>query len=183
MLPDGNGLDLCRQWRADDALMPILMLTARGDPIDRVLGLELGADDYVAKPFEARELLARVRALLRRQQAAAHAPASMPARIDVGALALDLLRSTASVEGHDIGLSSIEFRLLVALAQRPGQAVDRQTLAEAVQPGNYRPLDRAVDVQIARLRRKLREIARADCIRTVRGEGYAIVPVPGTAPR
>jgi DNA-binding response OmpR family regulator len=183
MLPDGNGLDLCRQLRALDALLPILMLTARGDPIDRVLGLELGADDYLPKPFEARELLARVRALLRRQQAAAQTQPGSTPRIDVGDLVLDLLRSRASIGGQEIALSSIEFRLLAALAQQPGEAVDRPTLARAAQPGNYRPLERAVDVQVARVRRKLRDAAGSDCIRTVRGAGYAIVPlIVGPAP-
>jgi DNA-binding response OmpR family regulator len=178
MLPDGNGLDMCRQLRSGDALVPILILTARGDPIDRVLGLEIGADDYLPKPFEARELLARVRALLRRQQAAAQANPSAAPRIELGALTLDLLRSTASAHGREIDLSSTEFRLLAALAQQPGQPVDRDALAAAVQPGNYRPLERAVDVQVARLRRKLREAAGADCIRTIRGAGYALVPLP-----
>lgn len=180
MLPDGTGLDLCRTLRAADPLAAILMLTARGDPIDRVLGLELGADDYLAKPFEARELLARVRALLRRREAAETAASSSTAakQIEVGALTLDLLRSSASVGGHDLVLTAIEFRLLAALAQCPGQAVDRDTLANAVQPGRYRPLERAVDVQVARLRRKLRATAAGDCVRTVRGEGYALVPPP-----
>jgi DNA-binding response OmpR family regulator len=178
MLPDGNGLDLCRQLRAADALVPILILTARGDPIDRVLGLEIGADDYLPKPFEARELLARVRALLRRRQAAAQSSLSAPRRIELGALTLDLLRSTASVQDREIDLSGTEFRLLAALAQQPGQPVDRDALAAAVQPGNYRPLDRAVDVQVARLRRKLRDAAGVDCIRTIRGAGYALVPLP-----
>jgi DNA-binding response OmpR family regulator len=178
MLPDGNGLDLCRQLRAADPRVPILILTARGDPIDRVLGLELGADDYLPKPFEARELLARVRALLRRAQAAAVIEPGAAQRIELGALTLDLLRCSASVHGHDIELSSTEFRLLAALAQQPGRPLDRDALAAAVQPGNYRPLERAVDVQVARLRRKLRDAAGAECIRTIRGEGYALVPLP-----
>jgi two-component system, OmpR family, phosphate regulon response regulator OmpR len=175
MLPDGHGLDMCRQLRASSPLLPILILTARGDPVDRVLGLELGADDYLAKPFEARELLARVRALLRRQQAVAAAGALTPSRIGLGALSLDALQMSTSLRGQALSLTQGEFRLLLALAQRPGQTLSRDVLAEAVQPGQYRPLERAVDVQIARLRRKLRA-AGQDCIRTVRGEGYTLVP-------
>jgi DNA-binding response OmpR family regulator len=177
MLPDGHGLDMCRSLRAAAPLLPILILTARGDPLDRVLGLELGADDYVPKPFEARELLARVRALLRRQQATAAAPASPLATISLGQLTLDMTRLLACLQGRVLPLTASEFRLLAALAQRPGQALDRDALASAVQPGNYRPLERAIDVQIARLRRKLRD-GGADCIRTVRGAGYTLVAPP-----
>jgi DNA-binding response OmpR family regulator len=177
MLPDGHGLDLCRHLRAAAPLLPILILTARGDPVDRVLGLEIGADDYLPKPFEARELLARVRALLRRQQAAATANPSSPGSIELGALALDMARLVCTLHGHTLPLTAGEFRLLAALARRPGEALDRDALARAVQPGNYRPLERAIDVQIARLRRKLRD-GGADCIRTVRGAGYTLVPPP-----
>jgi DNA-binding response OmpR family regulator len=179
MLPDGNGLDLCRQLRSAAPLLPILILTARGDPIDRVLGLELGADDYLGKPFEARELLARMRALLRRQHAAQHAatptPPQIVSRIERGTLVRDTLRLVGTLGDRPLPLTGNEFRLLAALAQQPGEALDRDRLAAAVQAGNYRPLQRAVDVQIARLRRKLRD-AGADCIRTIRGSGYALIP-------
>jgi DNA-binding response OmpR family regulator len=179
MLPDGHGLDLCRQLRSAAPLLPILILTARGDPIDRVLGLELGADDYLGKPFDARELLARTRALLRRQHAAqdAAAPTTPPigSRIERGTLVLDTLRLVGTLANQPLPLTGNEFRLLVALAREPGEALDRERLAAAVQAGNYRPLQRAVDVQIGRLRRKLRN-AGADCIRTIRGSGYALIP-------
>lgn len=186
MLPDGSGLDLCREIRALDATVPIIILTARGDPVDRVVGLEIGADDYIAKPFDARELIARVRALLRRQKALNEAASSsqeqqqkLAARreIEIGDIAIDLVAARIRVRGQHLPLTAIEFRLLAALALAEGAALDRDALAAASQPGNYRPLERAVDVQIARLRKKLREATGAETIVTVRGQGYAwVVP-------
>lgn len=180
MLPDGNGLDVCRRWRTSYPALGIVMLTARGEPLDRVLGLEIGADDYLPKPFEPRELVARVRALLRRQ---------MPQRQDVAVLRyeglmIDLLQrevmSQAASSSWAIELTSVEFKLLVALARAPGQALSREQLCAAVQSGNYRPQDRTVDVQVARLRRKLREASPGkEWIDTVRGEGYVFVPRSG----
>ncbi len=173
MLPDGNGLDFCRQWRARDPALPILILTARGDPVDRVLGLELGADDYLAKPFEPREFVARVRSLLRRARLTGAADA---VRMDLGRLRLDMAQRRLLIDEKAVALTTIEFKLLLTLARRPGAAVDRDTLAAASQPGNYRPQERAVDVQITRLRKKLREAAGGtDLIQTVRGEGYVLV--------
>ncbi|NDY91066.1 response regulator transcription factor [Ideonella livida] len=176
MLPDGNGLDACRRWRAAHPALPLLMLTARGDPMDRVLGLELGADDYLPKPFEARELVARVRALLRR---AAPARAEVQPLLRFAGLEVDLLRREvrAGPQGLPLTLTTVEFKLLVALARQPGQPLSRERLSEAVQPGQYRPQDRTVDVQVGRLRRKLREAAPgAEWVDTVRGEGYVFVP-------
>jgi DNA-binding response OmpR family regulator len=173
MLPDGNGLPFCKQLRARDPALPILILTARGDPIDRVLGLELGADDYLAKPFELREFLARVRALLRRVSVSVSAEAS---RLTLGRLSLDLAYRRLLIDEVEVSLTSIEFRLLLALARQPHQAVSRDALATAVQPGNYRPQNRAVDVQITRLRKKLHEAAGGlDLIQTVRSKGYVLV--------
>ncbi len=180
MLPDGNGLDVCRRWRTANPGLGIVMLTARGEPLDRVLGLEIGADDYLPKPFEPRELVARMRALLRRQ---------MPQRQDVAVLRyeglmIDLLQREVQSQGTGgsltIELTSVEFKLLVALARAPGQALSREQLCAAVQSGNYRPQDRTVDVQVARLRRKLREASPGkEWIDTVRGEGYVFVPRSG----
>lgn len=174
MLPDANGLDLCRRWRAAHPALPLLMLTARGDPLDRVLGLELGADDYLAKPFEKRELVARLRALIRRQAP----PASQPATTwSFGPLHVNLLRREVSVSEQVITLTGIEFRLLIELIRTPGQAVSREQLSEAVQAGSYRPQDRTVDVQVGRLRRRLEQaMPGSDWIETIRGEGYAFVP-------
>lgn len=168
MLPDANGLDLCRRLRESGHELPVLMLTARGDPIDRVLGLELGADDYLGKPFEPRELVARVRALARRMQSAARRT-----QLRFDGLTLDLLARRAHCQGEALNLTSTEFKLLQALASQPGVIVSRQALSAAVQPGNYLPMDRAVDVQVARLRKKLTAAPGGrDWIETVRGEGY-----------
>jgi DNA-binding response OmpR family regulator len=179
MLPDASGMDLCRRWRAAHPGLGILMLTARGDPIDRVLGLELGADDYLPKPFEKRELVARLRALIRRQ-----GPQTVQTSVQwqFGRLLVDLLRREVLVDGVALPLTSMEFKLLVELARVPGQAVSRQQLSEAVQAGGYRPLDRTVDVQVGRLRRRLAQAAQGEWIETVRGEGYAFVP-RGAAPQ
>jgi two-component system phosphate regulon response regulator OmpR len=175
MLPDANGYDLCRRWRAAYPPVGIVMLTARGDPLDRVLGLEIGADDYLAKPFEPRELVARVRALLRRQAPERAALAQL--RFD--ALTIDLLKREvrAGDEGSVVSLTSVEYKLLAALARAPGQPLTREQLSEAVQSGGYKPQDRTVDVQVARLRRKLEQAAPgSEWIDTVRGEGYVFVP-------
>jgi two-component system phosphate regulon response regulator OmpR len=177
MLPDANGYELCRRWRAQHPALGLVMLTARGDPMDRVLGLEIGADDYLGKPFEARELVARVRALLRR---ATPGRAEQPV-IRFDGLAIDLLRREVRVGAagleQAVALTSVEFKLLVALARAPGQALSREALSEAVQAGSYRPQDRTVDVQVARLRRKLSQAQPgADWIATARGEGYVFVP-------
>lgn len=174
MLPDASGMDLCRVWRKAHPGLGILMLSARGDPFDRVLGLELGADDYLAKPFEKRELTARLRALLRRQSPAVTAP---PLKWRFGSLCVDLLRREVRADGQAIALTGIEFKLLVELARTPGAAVSRQQLSEAVQASAYRPLDRTVDVQVGRLRRRLAQaMPGCEWIETVRGEGYAFVP-------
>jgi DNA-binding response OmpR family regulator len=176
MLPDGNGFDLARRWRAQHPALAIVMLTARGDPMDRVLGLEIGADDYLPRPFEPRELVARVRALLRR---------TTPGRADsallrFAGLAIDLVQREVTAGGSVVALTSVEFKLLVALARQPGTALSREALSDAVQAGNYQPQERTVDVQIARLRRKLRDASPgAEWIDTVRGEGYVFVPRGG----
>jgi DNA-binding response OmpR family regulator len=168
MLPDANGLDLCRRLRTEGCELPIMMLTARGDPIDRVLGLEIGADDYLGKPFEPRELVARVRALARRQRQAAQRT-----QLRFGDLTIDLLGRRASCGGVALALTSVEFKLLAALAAQRGRVVGREALSAAVQPGSYAPLDRAVDVQVGRLRKKLCAAPGGlDWIETVRGEGY-----------
>jgi two-component system phosphate regulon response regulator OmpR len=173
MLPDANGFDVCRRWRSAHPGLGIVMLTARGDPMDRVLGLEIGADDYLPKPFEPRELVARVRALLRRQT---------PGRADAtqlrfDSLSINLLKREVLAGACAVPLTSIEYKLLIAMARTPGTPQTREHLTQAVQSGSYKPLDRTVDVQVARLRRKLAEAAPGkEWIDTVRGEGYVFVP-------
>jgi len=173
MLPDGNGFDLARRWRAAYPALGVVMLTARGDPIDRAIGLEIGADDYLPKPFEPRELVARLRALLRR---------TSPGRGDTtvlrfAGLSIDILKREVTAGTRVVALTSVEFKLLVSLARQPGAPLSRDALSEAVQAGGYQPQERTVDVQIARLRRKLREASPgAEWIDTVRGEGYVFVP-------
>ncbi len=173
MLPDGNGFELARRWRAAYSALGLVMLTARGDPMDRVLGLEIGADDYLAKPFEPRELVARVRALLRR----AKPERTSTAVLRFAGLSIDFLKREVIADGAVVTLTSIEFKLLVALAKQPGTPLTREALSEAVQVGSYQPQERTVDVQIARLRRKLRDASMGtQWIDTVRGEGYAFIP-------
>ena len=173
MLPDANGFDVCRRWRAAHPTLGIVMLTARGDPMDRVLGLEIGADDYLPKPLEPRELVARVRALLRRQ---APGRADLP-QLRFEGLVIDLLKREVLAGTQAVALTSVEYKLLIALARTPGKPLSRSELSEAVQSGGYKPLDRTVDVQVARLRRKLAEAAPGqEWIDTIRGEGYVFVP-------
>jgi two-component system phosphate regulon response regulator OmpR len=173
MLPDANGLDLCRLWRAAHPHLGILMLTARGKPLDKVLGLEIGADDYLTKPFDKRELVARIRALIRRQAPERTAPALM--RFD--GLTIDLLQREVRVGNECVALTGIEFKLLLELARTPGKPRTREQLSAHVQEGAYRPLDRTVDVQVYRLRRKLMKHGPGrGWIDTVRGEGYVFVP-------
>lgn len=180
MLADANGVDVCRRWRSQFPALGILMLSARGEPMDRVLGLEVGADDYLPKPFERRELVARVRALLRRQQPA---PAVSTSRLDFGVLDIDLLRREVWAAGKVVPLTGIEFKLLVVLARSPGKTLSRQRLSDTVQSGSYRPLDRTVDVQVGRLRRKLQQASPGhEWISTVRGEGYVLTPRSAAAP-
>lgn len=173
MLPDAHGLEVCRRWRASHPALGIVMLTARGDPMDRVLGLEIGADDYVPKPFEPRELVARLRAVLRRQ---------MPGKAQLtqlrfDGLVMDVLKREVLAGAAVVDLTSVEFKLLLAMASMPGQPMSRQQLSQEVQHGGYKPQDRTVDVQVARLRRKLEEASPGQVwIDTVRGEGYVFVP-------
>ena len=182
MLPDMHGKEVFRRLRERMPDLPVIMLTAKGDPLDRVIGLELGADDYVPKPFDPRELIARVRTVLRRSRAGVDAAHNKTATLlRFGKLALDTSARTLTADSVEVPLTSIEFRLLLALIKHQGVALSREELTRAAQVGNYRPLDRAVDVQIARLRRKLRQAdADAQWIVTARGEGYVWAPPIGT---
>jgi DNA-binding response OmpR family regulator len=177
MLPGVDGFEVCRRVRAKHDI-PIIMLTARGEDTDRVVGLEIGADDYVPKPFNPRELLARMRAVLRRARPAAAQPTE---RLEVGDLVVDVPAHTATLGGRELQLTSFEFRVLVALARRAGETVTREELAEAVLPpkagAGYDPsVDRSLDVHVSHLRHKLGDEAREPKrIRTVRGVGYVLV--------
>lgn len=176
MLPGIDGFEVCRRVRAKYDV-PIVMLTARGEDTDRVVGLDIGADDYVPKPFNPRELLARMRAVLRRTR-----PLVTQERIEVADLVVDLPGHNATLGGRELQLTSFELRVLVALARRAGETVTREELASAVLPGQesgsrYDPsVDRSLDVHVSHLRHKLGDDAREPKrIRTVRGIGYVLV--------
>jgi DNA-binding response OmpR family regulator len=187
MLPGIDGFEVCRRIRSTSDL-PIVMLTARGEGADRVVGLEIGADDYLPKPFNPRELLARMRAVLRRARpsgpgklAAATATA---ARLEVGDLVIDVPGHKALMGGRELALTSFEFRVLVVLARRAGETVTREELATEVlrdhrakAGGSYDPIvDRSLDVHVSHLRHKLGDVAREPRrIRTVRGVGYVLL--------
>ena len=171
MLPGMSGFDVLRTLRRRSAL-PVLMLTARGEAVDRIVGLEVGADDYLAKPFHPRELIARIRAILRRPTASAAGPAER--LLTVGALVLDLARGRAAVAGREVTLTGAEARVLEELARSAGQVVSRQLLCERALGRPLEAFDRSIDTHVANLRRKLGEDAPE--IRGVRGAGYAMDP-------
>ena len=166
-LPDTDGLDLCRAIRSCSRL-PVVMLTARDEEIDRVTGLELGADDYVTKPFSPRELVARVHAVLRRAE-----PETEEDVVAAGDVVLDRRSRSATVAGADVELTAREFDLLWHLAERPGVVVSRERILERVWGLSFPGGTRTVDVHVGQLRRKL---DRPALIRTVRGSGYKLVP-------
>ena len=173
MLPDFDGLEVCRRIRAlpsSLAQTPILMLTAKGDPMDRVIGLEMGADDYLAKPFEPRELLARIRAVLRRRGSTA--PAAAP-QLHFGSLAIDRDARTVTVHGQPCELTSYQFDLLVTLAERAGRVLTRDQIMEAVRGRELEAFDRSIDVHMGRIRAAIEADPKAPRrILTVRGVGY-----------
>jgi DNA-binding response OmpR family regulator len=171
MLPDGDGLDLCRELRGESRTrhLPLLMLTARGEPMDRIVGLELGADDYLPKPFEPRELLARVKALLRRA-------APQPADDDVlrfGRLEIDLGARVARLDGKVCDLTGHQFDLLVVLAQSPGRVLTRDQIMDSLKGHPLEAFDRSIDVHISRIRALIEDDPKAPRrVLTVRGAGY-----------
>jgi two-component system response regulator RegX3 len=170
MLPDGSGYDVCRELRRDSAV-PIIMLTARGEETDRVVGLELGADDYVVKPFSAREVAARIRAVLRRAGAA---PASEgDGAIEVGELRLDPARRAATLGDEELDLTRKEFELLELLMREAGSVVTRERLIDEVWDVNWFGSTKTLDVHVSSLRRKLGDDpASPRFIHTVRGVGF-----------
>ena len=171
MLPDGDGLDLTRELRADARFkrLPLLMLTARGEPLDRVLGLELGADDYLAKPFEARELLARIKALLRRAQPE---PAA-DELLRFGRLEIDLGARQARIDGKACDLTGHQFDLLVVLAQGAGRVLSRDQIMDSLKGHPMEAFDRSIDVHVSRIRACIEDDPKLPKrVLTVRGSGY-----------
>jgi two-component system response regulator VicR len=173
MLPRLDGLEVCRTLRRERDVA-IIMLTALDAEVDRVVGLELGADDYVVKPFSVRELMARVRSVLRRS-AAGPSEEAVDAKIRAGALTVDAVRHEASWEGRELGLTALEFDLLCALTHRSGQVLSREQLLDEVWGYDYYGDLRAVDAAVKRLRAKLRQAGpETEIITTVRGVGYKL---------
>jgi DNA-binding response OmpR family regulator len=171
MLPGMDGLEVCRKIRAtaEWSGLPVIMLTAKGEDVDKVVGLEVGADDYLAKPFNPRELLARIRAVLRRAN-----PAATPARLRVGRLELDFAAREVTVSGKRRVLTHHEFELLATLARATGRVLSREQILDALK-GESEPFDRSIDVHIAKLRAKLEPDPKEPrYIKTVRGVGYML---------
>jgi DNA-binding response OmpR family regulator len=173
MLPKLDGLEVCKQLRARSSV-PIIMLTARDDELDKVLGLELGADDYVTKPFSIREFRSRTRALLRRARAPRHEPGDFEGKvIEQAGLVIDLPRRTVEVDGRPVQLTYVEFELLARLAARPGRVFSRRMLLEALWGSAEFRDPRTIDVHVRHLREKLeRDSRNPELILTVRSVGY-----------
>ena len=177
MLPGADGFEVCRRIRATSELtaVPVIMLTARGDDIDKIVGLELGADDYLAKPFNPRELLARIRAVLRRGRPAA----ATTRRFRAGQLAIDLDAREVTLAGKRQVLTTYEFELLAALARAAGRVLTREQLLDALKGTEYEAFDRSIDVHISKLRAKLETNPKEPrYIKTVRGVGYVFLREP-----
>lgn len=179
MLPGEDGLSICRRLRQAGDKTPIIMLTAKGEDVDRILGLEIGADDYLGKPFNPRELLARIHAVLRRRPVieAPGAPTAEQEVMRFGEFSFDLAARQLSRNGQEIPLTTGEFAMLKALVRHPRQSLSRDKLAQLARGRDFEPFDRSLDVQISRLR-KLIEVDPANprIIQTVWGVGYVFVP-------
>jgi DNA-binding response OmpR family regulator len=184
MLPDADGLEVCRQIRAQpapSAAIPIIMLTAKGDPMDRVVGLEIGADDYLPKPFEPRELLARLRAVLRRHPGSGSATSNVPnasRMMHFGRLEIDPDARVIRIDGEQRIVTSYQFDLLLAMAERAGRVLSREQLMDLVKGEPLEAFDRSIDVHIGRLRAAIEDDTRHPRrIITVRGAGYVFAKV------
>jgi DNA-binding response OmpR family regulator len=172
MLPGRDGMEVCRDLRTRTDV-PIIMLTARKDEVDRILGLDAGADDYVTKPFSSRELVSRIRAIVRRARGQAGPPLKP---IRAGVITLDPASMRVAVSGKDVALTGYEFALLKALAERAGRALSREQLLDLAKGSADEAYDRSIDVQISRLRQKIGDDARQPrYLKTVRGKGYMLV--------
>ena len=174
MLPGCNGFDVLKNIRKQSNI-PVLMLTARGDEVDRIVGLEIGADDYLGKPFNPRELVARIRAILRRTQSEEEDPSTAqgPSKLCVDDIVLEPHTRRVLKQGRRVDLTAVEFNLLKVLLESAGTVVSRDTLNHDVLGRAYSPYDRSIDVHISKLRRKLGEkVGQAERIQAIRGEGY-----------
>ncbi|MDQ7956218.1 MAG: two-component system response regulator OmpR [Rhodocyclaceae bacterium] len=181
MMPGEDGLAVCRRLRAQGETIPIVMLTARGDPVDRIVGLEMGADDYLPKPFNPRELLARIQALVRRQRMlGAHGgPMAEDGELRFGAHVLHLGRRTLHKGDAEVPLTTGEFGLLAAFARNAGRPLGRERLIALARGRDHEATDRSIDVQVMRLRKLIEaDPAQPRHIRTVWGVGYVFVPEP-----
>jgi len=177
MLPGLSGFDVLKQLRESGSRTPVLMLTARGDDVDRIVGLDLGADDYLSKPFNPRELLARVKAILRRTT---EPTSEEVAEITVGKLRANLPRREAWLGDQSLKLTNAEFVILVTLMRAPGEVVSRESLTRTALGRQLLPDDRSLDTHISNLRRKVGGEAQDDVvIRSIRGSGYVLVPPGG----
>ena len=175
MLPGKSGLALCRDLRAESNL-PVIMLTARGEEVDRIVGLEMGADDYLAKPFSPRELLARIRSILRRTRGLPAERGNGAQKVRFAGWTLDLAaRQLVAPDGVVVTLSGAEFKLLSVFVEHPNRVLDRNQLMDLTVGRDGAPFDRSIDVQVSRLRLRLRDDAREPrIIKTVRNEGYVL---------
>jgi two-component system, OmpR family, phosphate regulon response regulator OmpR len=179
MMPGEDGLAICRRLRGGKDTTPIIMLTAKGDEIDRIVGLEMGADDYMPKPFNPRELLARIQAVLRRQAPlpVPGAPTATANVVKFGGYSLDLSARRLSKDGADITLTTGEFALLKILVSHPREPLSREKLMELARGREHEPFDRSIDIQVSRLRRLIEPgSAHPRYIQTVWGFGYVFVP-------
>ena len=182
MLPGEDGLAACRRLRSAQNPVPIIMLTAKGDDVDRIVGLEMGADDYLAKPFNPRELVARIQAVMRRQPLAPTpgAPTAEPKVVEFGPFALHLANRALTREGESVPLTTGEFSLLKALALHPREPMSRDKLMDLARGREHESYDRSIDVQVSRLRKLLGEDPQQPrYIQTVWGFGYVFIPDGG----
>src|SRR5437667_4464076 len=171
MLPKLGGFDLLRKLRATSNTR-VLLLTARGEEVDRIVGLEIGADDYLPKPFNPRELVARIRAILRRTHGEGKSAASLPEVLRVGEVELDPATRTVLRDGKPVDLTSVEFNLLEVLLREAGRVVPRERLVNAVLSRKFSPFDRSIDMHVSKVRKKLGNTDSDEHIKTVRGVGY-----------
>ena len=179
MLPGEDGLSICRRLRAANDITPIIMLSAKVDEVDRIVGLEVGADDYLPKPFNPRELLARIHAVLRRRPAleAPGAPSKEAMTVQFGPFEFDLSLRRLSKDGEPVALTTGEFSMLKALVRHPRQPLSRDKLAQLARGREFEPFDRSLDVQVSRLRKLIEsDAAQPRYIQTVWGVGYVFVP-------